>query len=343
MKIKGPFEAQALRILRDIPGLTVVQEAPRRDRRVDAKLRFAGTQAKVAVELKNRANAATAWQIVQLAKARPGVPIILIADQTTAQARRILGDHGIGVIDGVGNAHIELPGLLFHLEGQRRSQRIAANAPPTRLRGKAGIAAQALLLDPKKTWQVRDLVDAADVSTGLAHRVLARLEGEGIVEAEGKGPSRVRRVTNATALLDLWAEENLEKPIRTVAHLLAQTPQRLIKELGTNLNDAGIDYALTGAAGASLVAPFITALPVAEVWVRDTIDPDQLHKKAQAEPVTDGHNVVFLQTKYDTPLTFREKVDLWVTDRFRMYLDLRRDPRRGVEQADHLRREVIGF
>jgi hypothetical protein len=32
-----------------------------------------------------------------------------------------------------------------------------------------------------------------------------------------------------------------------------------------------------------------------------------------------------------------------VVNRFRLYVDLLDDPRRGREQADNLRREVIGF
>jgi hypothetical protein len=60
--------------------------------------------------------------------------------------------------------------------------------------------------------------------------------------------------------------------------------------------------------------------------------------------VADGHNVEFLQAKDDTPLAFREQAaGVWVASRFRVYADLRRDPRRGREQADHLRQEVIGF
>ena len=162
--------------------------------------------------------------------------------------------------------------------------------------------------------------------------------------AEGAGPRRVRRVTNPTALLDLWAEENVERTTRTPAHLLARTPQLLIKELGTNLARNGINYALTGAGAASLVAPFITAVPVAEVWVAATAAPEELYDGAQADPVTDGENVVFLQAKDDTPLAFREKKKgLWVANHFRLYADLRRDPRRGREQAENLRREVIGF
>ncbi|OGR94006.1 MAG: hypothetical protein A2V88_16145 [Elusimicrobia bacterium RBG_16_66_12] len=344
VNLEGPFEAEALRILREIPGLAVLAQPGGTDREVDAILRFAGNRAPVAVEFKRRANPATAWQLVHYVHERPDMRVLLIAGETTAEARKILEDHGIAVIDGLGNAHIELPGLLFHLEGQRRPEQKAGDTPPTRLKGKAGVVAQVLLLQPDRAWQVKDLAKEAQVSTGLAHRVLARLEEEGIVAAEGTGPKRVRRVTNPTALLDLWAEENVERPRRTLAHLLAQTPQQLIKELGTNLGRAGIDYALTGAAAASLVAPFITAVPVAEVWVTATAAPEELYDGAQADPVTDGQNVVFLQAKDDTPLAFREKKKgLWLANRFRLYADLRRDPRRGREQAENLRREVIGF
>ena len=64
----------------------------------------------------------------------------------------------------------------------------------------------------------------------------------------------------------------------------------------------------------------------------------------QGDPVTDGQNIVFLQAKDDTPLASREKKKgLWLADRFRLYTDLRRDPRRGREQAENLRRDVIGF
>jgi hypothetical protein len=58
----------------------------------------------------------------------------------------------------------------------------------------------------------------------------------------------------------------------------------------------------------------------------------------------DGANVNFLQEKYDTPLAFRERRNgIWLANRFRIYVDLLRDPRRGREQAQHLRSEVIGL
>jgi hypothetical protein len=340
VKLEGPFEAEALRILREIPGMVVTAEPGGADRGVDAFLDFAGARARVAVEIKQRANAATAWQLVHEAVSRPDTPLLLVADETTAEARAILEEHGIGVVDGLGNVHIELPGLLFHLEGHRRPRQ----SRPARLTGKAGLVAQALLLNADRDWQVQDLAEEAGISLGLTHRVLARLEVEGVITAEGKGRNRMRRVANPTALLDLWAEENVERPTRTIGHLLAQTPRQLIKEIGANLGRSGVDYAFTGAAAAALVAPLITAVPVVDVWVTATAAPGELHKAAGTEPVQDGQNVVFLQSKDDTPLAFREQVEsVWVANRMRLYADLRRDPRRGREQADHLREEVIGF
>ncbi|MCX6364894.1 MAG: hypothetical protein NTW58_12155 [Actinobacteria bacterium] len=340
MKLEGPFEAEALRILRQIPGIVVSVGPPGADRGVDAFLDSAGGRVRVAVETRQRANAATAWQLVHAAEARAGAPLLLIADETTAEARAILGGHGIAVVDGLGNAHIESPGLLFHLEGRRRPRQ----SRPTRLSGKAGLVAQALLLDPGRGWQVQDLANEAGASVGMTHRVLARLEAEGLVTAESKGRNRVRRVTKPAALLDLWAEESAERPLRTLGYLLAQTPRQLAKELGGSLGRSDVDYALTGAAAAGLVAPFVTAVPVVEVWVTATAAPEELCYAAGAGRVSDGQNVVFLQAKDDAPLAFRELADgLWVVNRIRLYGDLRRDPRRGREQADHLRREVIGF
>lgn len=344
VNIEGPFEAQALDVLRGVPGLTVVAQPQTTDRGVDAVVGYGDMCTLVAVEFKQHANAATAWQLVQQAQARPQRPLLLIAGKSTAEARHILQDHAIAVIDGLGNAHLELPGLLLHLEGKGQAQTAPTGDRRTRLAGKAGVAAQALLLDPERAWRVHDLAEAAKVSVGLAHRVLARLEKEAVVASEGAGPRRTRRLVTPTALLDLWAEEHGEPSTQASGYLLAQTNQQLTRMLGMRLAEAGVDYALTGAAGASLVAPFVTAVPVIAMWVPATLDPQELWRVTQARPVTDGHNVVFRRARNDVALAFRRQRDeLWVANRFRLYVDLLDDPRRGREQADNLRREAIGF
>ena len=302
---------------------------------------FAGTEAPVAIEFKSRVNAATAWHFVHISRHRPELPLVLIAAETTSDARRILAEHGIAFIDGLGNVQLELPGLLFHIAGTGRPTRAPA---PSRLSGKAGLVAQALLLEPKRAWRINDLASQTAVSSGLVHRVLARLEAEGIVSTTGAGPHRTRHVTDPAALLDLWAEENVDKPVRTRGYLMAQTPRQAINQLGEGLSDARIDYALTGAAAASFIAPFVTTITVTEVWAAAATDRQEFFDHTPMTPVTEGHNVTVLQANTDAPLAFRQQFGrLFIVNRFRLYADLQRDKRRGVEQADHLRREVIGF
>jgi hypothetical protein len=126
--------------------------------------------------------------------------------------------------------------------------------------------------------------------------------------------------------------------------MLAQTPEQAMRLMCKRLAGARVDYALTGAAGASLVAPFVTALPVLTMWIPATVDPSELWRITEASPAEEGHNVVFRQSDGNAGLAFREQMaEMWIVNRFRLYVDLLDDPRRGREQADNLRREVIGF
>jgi hypothetical protein len=175
--------------------------------------------------------------------------------------------------------------------------------------------------------------------------VLTRLEAEGLVAAEGAGPKRVRHVMNPTALLDLWAEENRDRGARRVrAYRLAREPRELVDAVSAGLDAAGIEHAVTGAAAAARVAPFVTAVPVAEIWLSSVASRDDLATAAGAEVAETGHNLVLAQADGDEPLAFRREVEgIWTVNPFRLFYDLRNDPRRGREQAETLRREVIGF
>jgi hypothetical protein len=346
VKVSGHLDSEAVRILRDVPGVAVEARPARRRGRADAVVHFAGAAEPIAIEAKGYANAATAWRVVQDARGIPDGRLLLVARDTTAEAREILERNGVAFVDGLGNAHVELPGLLLHLEGRRRRPGEAGRLHlPTRLTGKGGIAAQALLLEPDRAWQVQDLAEEAHISIGLAHRVLARLETEELVAAKGVGPKRVRRVVDRTALLDLWGEENQDRAVERVrAYQLAREPHELVDAVSGGLETAGIEHAVTGAAAAARIAPFVTAVPVAEIWLSSIASIEDIAVATDAEVADTGHNLVFAQTKGDEPLAFRRTVDgISMVNPFRLFYDLRRDPRRGREQADALRREVIGF
>ena len=83
---------------------------------------------------------------------------------------------------------------------------------------------------------------------------------------------------------------------------------------------------------------------MAEVWVDSVASLEEVAAATGAEVAETGHNLAFLQANGDEPLAFRRKVEeIWAVNPFRLFYDLRNDPRRGHEQAETLRREVIGF
>ncbi len=55
----------------------------------------------------------------------------------------------MAVIDGLGNMNVQLPGIFSGRKGQRGRPQHHAAHPPVKLTGKAGVAAQALLLARK--------------------------------------------------------------------------------------------------------------------------------------------------------------------------------------------------
>jgi hypothetical protein len=249
MKIEGAFEAETLGVLRSIPEVeTLASEHLDGGTRADAMIHSAGAAHPVAIEFKRHVNTATAHRLATLAARLPAdVGLVVVAGSTTAEARRLLEDDGIGVIDGLGNVHVELPGLLLHLEPRRTGHvRETATAPPTRLAGKAEVVTQALLLEPRRMWTVSELAERAMVSTGLAHRVLTRLEREGTVASDGAGPHRTRQVRDPAALLDLWTEEATDRRVqRSRAFRLSRDPSNVAGSVSHAFTAAGIDHAVT--------------------------------------------------------------------------------------------------
>lgn len=333
------LEAEVLRVLRDIPGLDVETDRPAGDG-ADAVIRGAGTQTPVAFEVKTRVNAANVHQIIHRAS-HTSLPLVVIAREMTEGARTALAAEGIGTIDGLGNVRLELPGLLVRTDGTARPRRTKTRAS---LSGKTGLVAQAMLLDRGRSWHVAELAQHAGVSPALAHRALQRLVDLELVASQGAGPSKQRRLVEPSALFDLWVEEHRDRGRRHPAFLLAAGAEDLAAMVCRGLEATGVRYALTGAAAIARIAPILTSVPVVELWVEGLVDARALYTEIGADEVASGPNVVLQQERDDIPLAYRTRRDgVWFANVCRLYFDARRDPQRGPEQADHLRREVIGF
>lgn len=342
--------AWAVTLLRALPGAPVVADALPGSAD-DGSLRFADTALVLRVEQRAHVDAVIAHSIEARAEGR-SEPLLVVAKTTTSVAREILESHGIAYVDGTGNAAIDLPGLHVRTGSLVRSGSFTAGAviAPSadtpvspRLSGKAGLIAQALILEADRAWTLDAMAGRAGVSTALAHRVFTRLERATVLATEGRGPRKTRRVASPAALLDLWAEEAVEpKERRTPAYALLRGDG--VREVSSRLAKHDLAHAVTGVAAATRRVPFLTSVLVTEVRLEAARTPAEVAKAAEARLVDEGANLVFVQGPDDGELRFRREVEgVWLAAETRIYLDALLDPRRGAEQAREYRSQVFGF
>jgi len=341
--------AWAVTLLRALPGAPVVGEALPGSTD-DGSLRFSDAGLVLRVEQKAHVDPVIAHAI-EAGSAGRSEPLLVVARTTTAVAREILESHGIGYVDATGNAAIDLPGLHVRTGSLVRSGSFTASAeiaPPRssaspRLAGKAGLIAQALILEPQRAWTLNAMAERAGVSTALAHRVFSRLERVTVLAADGRGPRKTRRVASPGALLDLWAEEAVEpKEQRTAAYALMRGDGA--RAVSQRLAERDLLHAVTGVAAAARRVAFLTSILVTEVRVTAARTPAEVAAAADARLVEEGANLVFVQGPDNAELRFRREVEgVWLAAETRVYLDALRDPRRGAEQAREYRSQVFGF
>ncbi|MDQ3701446.1 MAG: hypothetical protein M3442_11070 [Chloroflexota bacterium] len=207
-------------------------------------------------------------------------------------------------------------------------------------RGRSAQVLHALLLEPDRWWGVRELAAHAGVSPYTAHQVFTFLEEQLWAERRGAGPDVARRLSEPGQLLDAWAEAHtLRQYVPRRFHVWAQSTDTLLQTVGGALEEAEIEHALTLTTGAALVAPFGTALLPIAVLIPAGADLILAIERAGLQPVQAGETVVLYATRERSPLQFRRRVhDRWVASSdIQLYLDLWAFPKRGREQAHHLR------
>jgi AraC-like DNA-binding protein len=346
---------QARTAIAALPGV-VVRSAKRdaklnHNKRVDLSLKVEvkGRPALILIEAKAsgypRDVREAAWQLRELSRAGDPTPTVhmLIAPAISPRSREFLRNEGFGYWDQGGSLHIELPWAFFFIDrpqpktGQRRITDI--------YRGRTAQVLHAMLLEPERSWHVQELSERAEVSPYTVHQVFTLLEKQLWVEKQGKGPNTIRTLRDPSALLDDWANaHSLEEYRFQRFHKWAQSQADLKREVIGALNRLNIDYAFTLASGAELVAPFATGIERLTLLVQDAAQIEQAAKEMGLTRVESGENVTLLDTRYRSPLMFRQRIDgAFVASDVQLYLDLWAWPMRGKEQAKHLRAERLPY
>jgi len=290
-------------------------------------------------------------------------PAVVLADRSTVAARRLLHEHGVGVVDGAGTARLSLPGLIVHTDPvPARSRGAAPRTEPSpkapaadarrgpdgrlrrvHLRGRSALVGRALLLWPGVDWHLQDLAARCGLSPSPVHFVLRRLEEDAILLTEGRGPRKTRRLVAREALLDLLAEEHED---RGAAHATGHRTEQgadvgLTAGVAAALQTAGVPYAVTGAAALEQMLPARSTAP-ATVWVGGDVPLTELLALVGARPDPRPANVELRRARDASPLAFsRTRDGVRLADHVRIYLDLIADPDHDPSHAGLLRRALV--
>src|SRR5881628_3693277 len=252
----------------------------------------------------------------------PGAYPVAAAVYIGPQSARILKSHNLGYVDLSGNCSLAFENVLIEKDGKRN---VRPSTRPLRslFAPRATRVARVLLVEPARAWRLEELARAAEVSLGHAHNVVKRLQELAWVERDENQRIRLGKPAD---LLEGWCESYTYRANEMSAYA---APER-------------VTYAFTLNAGVSLVAPSLR-VPAVHCYLDGDPAPlaAALGLRATAEP--DG--AVHFLAPYDPGVFYAtlEKGGLTVVCLPQLYADLVHYERRGREQAEHLRREAMGY
>jgi hypothetical protein len=263
-------------------------------------------------------------------------PNIVVARRLSPGAREALSQAGVGWVDESGAAEIALGSIIVAKSGHPDP----TPEKPSRWTPAVLAVAEALLYGRKGT--VLAMQEATDLSSGSCTKALGVLTRLGLLASSAsRGRGSARHVVDANRLLDEYATAAAAMPAAPsvrVGVTWREIPAD-VAEVGKQWKKAGVDWALTGAAAASLIAPYLTSVTTAEAYV-DAKTVASLHAVAESvglRPIEGGRLTLRPFPTVTTQLLAEDSNGLRVAPWPRVYVDLRAAGVRGEEAAEHLR------
>lgn len=268
--------------------------------------------------------------------------VVWVVRRATAARLRDLRAQRQSFVDvATGAMHIRQPGLVIDRRGGKRPL-VGARA---RARGRtinpfadrASRVARRLCAEPHRTWGVRELALAAEVSPMIASGAIRRLQTLGVVEVDQTVSQAAIRLTSIRRMIEAWASAyDWERNPSCTFSAPVGDPMRFLRRSASWL--ASRRSAVTMQAGASLVAP-LAAWDKLHIYVEaeSASALESVGREAGWTPSPDGR-VVLLRPYYKHALwdDVQERDGIRVVSPLQLIVDLWWYPVRGREQAEHL-------
>lgn len=260
---------------------------------------------------------------------------VVAARQLSPGARETLDSARIGWVDESGNAEISIRTLVISRNGRPK---VTPVRPPRWTPGFVSVA-EAILCGIGAT--VSETAHATGLSTGTCTNALRTLTDLGLLETDAeRGRGAGRRVVDSDALLAAYADAAtaLASPHHVAVGVTWRDPVKGLADLAPRLLSRNIQWAATGAVAAAVIAPLLTNVGAAVVYVDALTVPalESVARSVDLKPI-DGGRLVLRPMPIGWTETSRRPIGgLFVAPWPRVYVDLRNLGVRGEEAAEHL-------
>jgi hypothetical protein len=256
---------------------------------------------------------------------------LLLAPYVPPKQAAFLRGRGIDYADEVGNAHLQAPGVLVHIEGKRPGVTPTARGGITKGWVKVVLAG---LLNPELfEGPYHRLAVAAGVTPPTVMTCLRDLKRRGLLDT--RGPRR--RLVGRRELLPLWTEAYVNTlrprlPERRFRMLMGNDVQTGLTRINDVLKAHRITWCLTGAAAAFELTHYYRT-NVTEIYAAPRAITDLIARELKAQPTQGEANFVVIEPPIPgvVPEPGGGKTDLPMAPALLAYAELRFH---GTGQAD---------
>lgn len=273
---------------------------------------------------------------------KPGPrPDVLVARQMSPGARELLSSKGIGWIDELGAAEIAIGTIVVSRTGHIPDP---AKKPSTWTPAVLSVG-EALLCGTGAT--VALVQKATGLSSGSCTNALRMLTELRLLEAQAsRGRASARRIVNPDELLEAYASAAAASrpPLSIVIGVTWRDPVVGLTELGAKWTKMKIAWAATGAAAAAVLAPLLTTVASATVYVDagSHAELTAIAARSDLRPMDGGRLTLATFPTVSTQRLVEMVGGIKVAPWPRVYSDLRTIGVRGEEAAEHLREVMRG-
>lgn len=336
-----------LRELPDAQASIRTEASIQKDRRIDGiiDLTIRDNPIQLVVEAKNetfpRDVKNLLWQVRNyIVHDKPGqaeiIPFIA-ARSISKGARKLLQSENVGFYDLGGS--LFLPGREFYVLIDRPAPKRSRNVRSL-FEGQKARTIFTLFAHRNEWIGVNELAEFAKVSPATASETLGELEKRDWIEVEGSGPAKVRRLHDASKLLDEWASyARDQKPQRFSRYYVpSSSSEDICRKLNDACNTLDLIYAVTGEVAAQRYTPYLSSINQVRCRMGEGMKRERVLGQMDAREVNEGWNFAILETKSQKDVIVGdEDGGVFLAPALQVYIDLLRGSGRAKELAAHLR------